>query len=117
VSAEEIRLIRIVGRYRHARVVRLPARQIAIVAGDLPVVAAVVGTPQLTVVGRLVVDRQAVAGLDQCVDTVRVRGRDRETHLAERTDGEPVADETSPRATAVARCIDAAARTTTLASP
>ena len=75
----------------HARVVRLAAREVAIEADDAPVRAAVVGAPELTVVGRTTVQRIAVARLDQRVHAIRIRARDREADLSDLVRRKPVA--------------------------
>ena len=110
-------LVGIVGRHGHACVVGLAAGEVAIVAHDLPRGTAILGAPQLTVVGRLAVQRNAVARLDQRVDTIRIRLGDRESHLADDVCRQSVPLELRPRGAAVARHVDRAPRTAAFASP
>src|SRR6185436_9977187 len=104
----------IVGRYGHARVVRLPAREIAVIAHHFPRGAPVLRAPQLPVVRRLPLHRSAVARLDERVHAIGVRLRDGEPDLADRVRGEAVALQSGPRRTAVAGDVNRAPRPTAL---
>ena len=115
--AEEVELVRIVRGDDGARVVRLPAGEIAIVVDDAPVGAAVVGAPQLTVVGGLPVHGHAVARLDERVHAIGIRASEGDADLADVVRGETVAAQTSPGGSAVGGHIDAGAGPAALASP
>ena len=106
---EEVRLVLVVRGDRHARVVvRAPHRQV-VVADHVPALAAVVAAEHLAGVRLLAVPRRAVAGLDERVDAVGVRVRDRDGDLADGPRGQAVAPSASStsrrrRATCRARC-------------
>ncbi len=115
--AEEIRLVRIVRRDGHARVVRLSAREVAVEADHVPVHAAVFGAPQLAVVRGAPVKRVAVARLDQRVNAVGVRAGDRESDFSDLVRRQAVSLELRPVVAAVVRDVDAAPRAAALATP
>ena len=85
-----------------------PAIQGRILAHERPVVALVVGAPQHAL---------ADARLDERVDAVRIARRDGQADPSQRRIGQPVAAQPRPRAAAVARLVDAAARPAALSRP
>ena len=114
---EVVGLVVVVGRDRHPRVVRRAPHRVAVGVDHLPVLAAVVGSPELAALGVLPFPRHAVAGFDQHVHAVGVRVRDRGHHLADRFGGQAVARQLFPRGAAVARHEQPAARAAALAAP
>ena len=112
-----VRLIVVVRRNGHSRVVRRPAHRIAIGVDHPPVVAAIVRSPELATFGVLALPGYAVAGLDQRIDAARIRLGDRRHHLAHRLGRQPVPSELLPCHAAVARHEQPAARAAALASP
>src|SRR3954465_2372913 len=115
--AKEVRLVRIVRRNGHARVVRLTAGEIAVEADDFPIHTAVLGAPQLAVVGRAAMQRITVSCFDQRVNAIRIRARDGKTDLSQLVGRKAIALKLRPRRTAVVRDVDAASRSTTLTTP
>src|ERR1051326_2148791 len=93
------------------------AAEIAIVTDEFPVLAAVIGTPELAAIGFLSVQRHTVAGFDERVNSFGVAGRNRGNDLSRHARRETVARKTFPRNTTVSRLEEPAAWSATLAPP
>ena len=106
---QEVGFVGVVGVGLATGVVRRAARQVAVVAGQLPLAAAVVGAPQLAAVGVAALPGHAVAGLDEGVDPVRVVGAHAQRDLADLAGGQAVPFQPRPRRAAVAGDVDRAA--------
>ena len=114
---QEVRFVLVVGRDRHARVVGLPPGELTIIAHDLPLLAAVIRTPEDAAVGLLAVEGDAVAGFDQRVDAVRVGTGDGEGVFAGDSGRQSVAGDLLPGGPAVGGLVEAASRPAALATP
>ncbi len=97
LGGEKPRLVLVVGFDGEARVVMRAAAELAVAAHQFPVLAAVVAAPERPALRRLpVVRRQAVAGLDQRVDAVRIAARDLRRDFADRRVRQAVAGQPLP---------------------
>ena len=112
-----VRLVVVVGGDRHSRVIGRPSHRVAIRIDHLPVLTAVVGSPELAALGVLAMPRDAVAGFDQDVYPVRVRVGRRGHHLAHRLGRQTAAGQLRPGGATIAGHEQTAPRTTALASP
>ena len=116
-GVEIVRLVVVVGRHRHARVVRRAAENVAVCVDHPPVLAAVIGSPELSAIRFLTFPRNAVASFDCRVDAIRIRMRGGRHHFADRLRRQPVPLELLPRRAAVARHEQPAAGSAALAPP
>ena len=114
---EEIHFILVVGRDLLARVVVRAPADLTVGVHQLPVFAAVVGPPKLSALCGLAVHRDAVAGLDQCVDPVRIALRHSDCNSPQGRLREPVAFETFPGGSLIGGLEQAATRASTRAAP
>ena len=114
---EEVDLVVIIGRHCGTRVVERPLRQRVVAVHHPPRVAAVVRSPQHS----LVIIQLAVltigVGLDERVNPVRIVRRHRQADLAEWWFRQSVSGEVRPRAAAVAGPVESAALSPTLPTP
>ena len=112
-----IRLVLGVRRHGHAGVIVSAPGQIAIVAHQTPVLAAVVRTPEYAAVGFLFVPRNAAAGFDQRVNPIGIGASDGDRNPAHRTRRQPAACEALPTHAAVAGNEETAPRPAAFSSP
>src|ERR1041384_2321080 len=113
----EVSLVLVVGGGGNVVVVRGSAAQLAVVAHQGPVLAGVVGAPELAAVGLLAVDHRTVSGLDERVDPVGIHLRNGQAHLAHGLLGEPVAADPLPGGAAVLGDEEPASRAAALPAP
>ena len=115
-GSQEVRLVLVIGRNDHARVVVRAAHGVAVAGDEGPAAAPVGRAPDLAVLGLAALPRNPVAGLEHRVHALRIRGRDRDSDLAHRKSRQPElivgSGELLPGVAAVAGDVQAAARST-----
>src|ERR1041384_3188142 len=93
------------------------AAHAAIVTNELPVLAAIIGPPELSAISFLTSQRNALACFDHRVDAIRIAARDRQRPLAGHAHRQAMSRNFFPRRPAIARHEETATRPATLSSP
>ena len=114
---QEIHVVLVVGLDRHAEVIVGPATDVVARRHHPPVLAAIVGPPELTGRGGPPFPRLAGARLEQRVDAIRIALRDGDADLANFLIRQTVTGEALPRRAAIDRFEQSTAGSAALLSP
>ena len=105
----KVEFVGVVGRNRHARVVKRALGHGVVAVDHAPTFAAVVAAPENALVVFQLFEFAVGVGFDQCIDPVRVRRGHRQADFPPRRLGKPLSLELRPGFAAVARSVKPAA--------